>query len=155
MRACLAWFGFVAVCFLAALTGIVAPPGAWYAALVKPPWTPPNWLFGPVWTTLYLLMGTAAWLVWRRGRAAGRGSRGPLAWFLVQLALNAAWTPIFFGAHSLLGGLVCIAVLWCAILATLLAFFRRVALAGALLVPYLAWVTLAAALNLELWRLNR
>ncbi len=97
------WPGLVfwlLACFAAPVSASWARPDAWYAALVKPAWNPPGWVFGPVWTTLYLLMGTAAWLVWRRG---GWGAqRRPLGWFAAQLALNALWTPLFFGFQRLL-----------------------------------------------------
>jgi len=141
-----AWLAFVAVSFLAALPGAFWPPGAWYESLSKPPWTPPDWVFGPVWSTLYVLMGTAAWMVWRK--------RGPLTPFFVQLALNAAWTPLFFGLHAMLLAFVCIVALGGAIVATMAAFRRVDGRAGALLAPYLLWVSLAGALNFELWRLN-
>jgi tryptophan-rich sensory protein len=124
----------------------------WYERIAKPAWTPPNWLFGPVWTVLYVLMGVAAWLVWRRG-GWGEQSRA-LGLFVVQLVLNALWSYLFFGLRSpglAFGELV---VLWVAILLTLLAFWRVSRGAGALLVPYLAWVTFAGALNFAVWRLN-
>lgn len=127
-------------------------PGAWYAALAKPSWTPPGWVFGPVWTTLYLLMAWAAWLVWRRGGEAG--GRPALACYGVQLVLNALWSWIFFGRHAIGAALADLALLWLAILATLLLFWRVRRLAGLLLVPYLAWVTMAGFLNHAVWRLN-
>ena len=120
--------------------------------LKKPSWNPPGWIFGPVWTALYTIMAVAAWLVRRQG---GWGKqRKPVLIFLVQLALNALWTPLFFGLHP--PGVVFteIVLLWLAIAATLAAF-RRVSLIGAgLLVPYLAWVSFAAVLEFTLWRLN-
>jgi benzodiazapine receptor len=123
---------------------------SWYPALAKPSWTPPPWVFGPAWTLLYVLTAVAGWLVWRRA-----GWSGALAAFGVQLVLNGAWSFCFFGARSPLAGLVDIALLWAAIVVTL-ELFRRVDRAAAwLLAPYLAWVTFAAALNLEIWRLNR
>jgi len=149
LGAALLW---IVVSFVPALSGLVASPGAWYQDLDKPSWTPPGWLFGPVWTTLYLLMGIAAWLVWRK--AGWDGARGALALFLLQLAVNAAWTPIFFRWHAVLAALVCIAVLWLLVLATILAFRRHGTPAALLLVPYLLWLTLATALNFEIWRLN-
>ena len=125
----------------------------WYPALAKPSWTPPGAVFAPVWTVLYFLMALAAWLVWRKagGLAA---ARLPLALFAVQLALNAAWSILFFGLRMpglAFGELV---LLWLAIAATLAAFRRVVPAAGFLLAPYLAWVTFAGALNFALWRLN-
>ncbi len=126
---------------------------SWYAGLQKPAFTPPNWLFGPVWVTLYLLMGIAAFLVWRRGLQSEPVRRG-LTIFLVQLVLNAAWTPVFFGAKALFPGLVIIALLWIAILLTILSFSPVSRAAAWLLAPYLAWVSLATALNAAVWFLN-
>jgi len=124
----------------------------WYATLQKPSWNPPAWVFGPVWTALYLLMGVAAWLVWRAvGWPAAR--RG-LGLFAVQLALNAVWSPIFFGLRSPGWAFADIVALWATIVATMAAFWRLRPAAGALLVPYLLWVTFAAALNGTIWRLN-
>lgn len=142
--------GFILVTFAApAVSAFIDMPGAWYAALNKPAWNPPAWLFGPVWTLLYTLMAVAAWLVWKRV-----GFGGPLTLYFVQLVLNAAWTPIFFGAHALMPALIVIATLWVAILLTMLSFRRVNRAASELLVPYLAWVTFATYLNFTLWRLN-
>ena len=138
--------------FSAAAVGALTPPGAWYAALHKPPWNPPGWLFGPVWTALYTLMAVAAWLVWRRGGWAAQ--RRPLALYLGQLALNALWTPLFFGLHQPGLAFAEILLLLAAIAATALAFRRVSPAAALLLVPYLAWVSFAAFLNFTLWRLN-
>ena len=126
--------------------------GTWYQTLNKPSWTPPDWLFGPVWTTLYVLMAVAAWLVWKSGDR--RQIQLPLALYAVQLALNLAWSVIFFGLRS--PGLAAaeIGLLWVAILATLLAFWRHSMIAGLMLAPYLAWVSFASFLNLAIWRLN-
>lgn len=148
-RQALALTGFIAITFCAPLAGMSSPPGAWYAALNKPEWNPPSWIFGPVWTLLYLLMAVAAWLVWKRD-----GWRWPLRLYFVQLALNAAWTPIFFGAHELGWAFAEIIALWVAILLTTLSFQCVSKTAGWMLVPYLAWVTFAAFLNFTLWRLN-
>lgn len=127
-------------------------PGAWYEALDKPSWTPPNAVFGPVWTALYLMMAVAAWLVWRKAGFAGASAA--LTLFVVQLALNALWSYLFFGLHRPDLALIDILLLWLVILATLLLFWRIQPLAGALLVPYLLWVTYATALNFQIWRLN-
>lgn len=143
---------FLVVTFCAPALGAFSAPGSWYAELNKPAWNPPAWVFGPAWTLLYTLMAVAAWRVWSHGGSAAQ--RVPLALYGVQLALNAAWTPIVFGAHALGWGLLTIAALWIAILATLLSFRRVTGTAGLLLVPYLAWVTFATALNFALWRLN-
>jgi len=127
-------------------------PGEWYAGLKKPAWNPPAWIFGPVWTTLYTMMALAAWLVWKRGGFVAQ--RKPLALFLTQLVLNAAWTPLFFGLHWPGIAFAEIVLLWLAIAATLAAFCVVSCTAAWLLVPYLGWVSFAAALNFELWRLN-
>ncbi len=145
----LALVGFIVITFCAPLLRVGSMPGAWYAALQKPSWNPPAWLFGPAWTLLYTLMAVAAWLVWKRV-----GFSRPIALYFAQLALNAAWTPIFFGAHQLGWALIEIVVMWIAILLTLLSFRRAGTTAGWLLVPYLAWVSFASFLNFTLWRLN-
>jgi tryptophan-rich sensory protein len=125
----------------------------WYPTLAKPFFTPPDWLFAPVWIVLYAMMGVAAAFVWRLGTGE-RGVQVALAVFVAQLVLNAAWSLVFFGARSITGGLVVIAVLWLALAATAWLFFGLRPLAGWLLVPYLAWVSYALALNAALWRLN-
>ena len=147
----LALVAFLAVTFSAAgIGGLATAPNipTWYAGLAKPSWTPPDWLFGPVWTLLYLSMAVTAWLVWRNG------GRWPLVPFAVQLAFNAAWSWLFFGMHSPAFGFVDIVLLWAAIAATTIFFWRRSAVAGLLLLPYLVWVSFAAVLNLAIWRLN-
>ena len=146
----------VAVCLAVAAGGslfTVRAVPTWYAQLHKPAWTPPGWLFGPVWTVLYLSMAVAAWLVWRKAGSFSAAAV-PLALFAVQLALNAAWTPIFFGLHKLGFAFFEIVLLWCAIGATTVAFWRVAMPAGLLMVPYWLWVTFAAALNLAIWRFN-
>ncbi len=125
----------------------------YYRRLRKPPFTPPPAAFGPVWTTLYLLMGIAAWLVWREGLS--RRSALALGLFAAQLALNFAWSLIFFGHHRLGVALIEITALWLTILAALLACWSVRPLAGALLAPYLGWVSVAAYLNAGIWWLNR
>jgi translocator protein len=126
---------------------------AYFESLRKPPGTPPPAVFGPAWGTLYLLMGVAAWLVWREGIT--RRSALALGLFAAQLALNFAWSLIFFGRHRLGIALLEIAVLWLTILVTLLAFWRVRRPAGALLAPYLAWVSFASYLNAGIWWLQR
>lgn len=153
-RQALGLAGWLLVTFTAAAVGGVASAnaGAFYAQLVRPEWAPPGWLFAPAWTLLYLLMGIAAWLVWRaRGWAHARGA---LTLFLVQLAFNALWTWIFFVWQSGAWALAEIIALWLLILATLIAFARVQRWAGLLLVPYLLWVSYAAALTAAAWRLN-
>lgn len=123
--------------------------------LTKPALAPPNWVFGPVWTTLFVLMGVAAWLVWRAATADGNRSAGAaLGVFVVHFAINLAWSAVFFGLQSILGGLLVIVVLWLAILATTWLFYRIDWRAAALLVPYLGWVTFAGYLNYAFWQLN-
>jgi benzodiazapine receptor len=125
----------------------------WYQGLKKPAFNPPNWLFGPAWTVLYLLMAVAAFLIWKQGLNAP-GIKLALLVFLVQLALNALWSILFFGLRSPLAGFVDIVVLWLAILATIILFFRVLPAAGILLLPYIGWVTFAAVLNAAVLRLN-
>ena len=148
----LALAGWLLLCFAPASLGAFFGPDQWYASLTKPSWNPPGWIFGPVWTALYAMMAVAAWLVWQQG--GWRKNRNALLLFLVQLALNALWTPLFFGLRRPGLAFAEIVLLWLAIIATLAAFrpIRRVA--AWLLVPYLGWVTFAAALNFSLWRLN-
>ncbi len=159
MRSRFQWLGLVVsivVCFgVAALGSLATDPNidGWYAALRKPSWNPPNWVFGPVWSMLYLLMAVAAWLVWRRRGFAG-ASLLPLVLFGVQLVLNGLWSVLFFGWHRPDLAFIEIVFLWSAILATMLAFRRVVPLAAALLVPYFLWVTFAAFLNFTIWSMN-
>jgi tryptophan-rich sensory protein len=148
-----ALLGFAAACFLAALMGVLFPPGDWYERLAKPAWRPPNWLFAPAWTILYLCIAVAGWLVWRKVGFAGAAM--PLAVYFAQLLLNALWTPIFFGLHRQGLAVFEIALLWLAIAATILLFAPVDSVAAMLLLPYLAWVTFASALNFVVWRLNR
>jgi benzodiazapine receptor len=146
--------GWLAVSFVAAAIGAAASIHAkdFYAQLAQPVWAPPAAVFGPVWTLLYALMGIAAWLVWRSG--GFRSHRTALSVFLVQLALNALWSWLFFVWHKGAPALADIAVLWMLIAATVSLFWRVRPLAGALLIPYLAWVSFAAALNYSVWQLN-
>ena len=144
--------GWLGITFLAAAIGSLFEPGVWYQELAKPSWTPPSAVFGPVWTVLYLLMAIAAWRVWRRAGFAGAGAA--LSVYLIQLALNAAWSWFFFGMNRIGGALVVIALLWASIAATIRLFARHSRAAGWMLVPYLAWVSYAAALNLQIYRLN-
>jgi translocator protein len=141
--------GWLAVSFVTALIGSRFMPGAWYASIAKPAWNPPNAIFGPVWTVLYVLMAVSAWLVWRRA-----GFSGALGLFVIQLALNALWSYLFFGLHRPDFAFFDILVLWAAILAVVLLFWRVDPTAGALMLPYLAWVSFAACLNYTLWKLN-
>lgn len=146
--------GWLLLSLAAGAIGAIATSDArgFYAQLIRPEWAPPGWLFAPVWSTLYVLMGIAAWLVWRR--SGFRSGAGALGLFLVQLAVNALWSWLFFAWH--LGGLAFleILILWALIVATIVAFWRSSAIAGALMMPYLAWVTFACALTYSTWQLN-
>lgn len=126
---------------------------SWYPTLVKPSFNPPNAVFGPVWTTLYVLMALAAWRVWRRVGFGGEG-RTPAVLYGVQLALNLGWSLIFFGLRAPGAALAEIALLLAAVAATAAAFWRRDRLAGLMMAPYLAWIGFASVLNFEIWRLN-
>lgn len=126
----------------------------WYAGLKKPPYTPPNSVFGPVWTTLYLLMGISVFLVWQSG-LANNDALLAFALFWIQLAFNAFWSIIFFGLKSKGGAVIVIIVLWLLILATVVTFFRVSGWAGALLIPYIVWVSIATYLNIGVWLLNK
>ena len=144
--------GFTVLCFLAAAMGALFKPGEWYEQLAKPSWRPPNWLFAPVWMFLYLAIAVSGWLVWREvGLADGALA---LSIYLVQLLLNASWTPLFFGLHRPDLAFLNIALLWLSILATIAVFHPISASAAWLLLPYVLWVTFAAALNFSIWRLN-
>jgi benzodiazapine receptor len=150
--------GACAVSLSAGLIGaIVGAEGgftSWYSTILKPSFTPPSWVFGPVWTILYILMGIAAFLVWQKG-LGHRAVRIALIWFLVQLALNALWSPVFFGLHRIGLALLVIVLLWVAIAVTMHRFFRISRPAGWLLMPYLLWVSFAVSLNTSFWSLNR
>ena len=146
----------ILIVFIAGTIGSIATLSqipTWYAALVKPSWAPPNWLFGPVWTTLYILIGIALFLVWKEG-INRKDVKLAISVFVVQLVLNVLWSVIFFGYNSLLGGLIVIIILWIAILANIIFFYRVSKSAGLLLVPYIVWVTIASYLNYSVYLLN-
>lgn len=146
--------GWLVVCFATAAIGAVASvqTKSFYGELVQPSWAPPASVFGPVWTILYAMMAIAAWMVWREGGFSAH--RNALILFGVQLVLNALWSWLFFAWHRGGWAFADIVVLWMLILATLIAFWQVRPLAGALLVPYLLWVSFATALNFSVWRLN-
>jgi translocator protein len=125
----------------------------WYAGLNKPSFNPPGWIFGPVWTTLYIIMGIALYLVWRNS-LVDKKTKIAVVLFSIQMALNLLWSILFFGMHNPLAGLIDIALLWTLILATMIAFYRISRPAGLLLVPYFLWVSFASVLNYMLWSLN-
>ena len=154
MKQTLGLLGWLLLVFAAAAIGGLASAqaGAFYTELVRPDWAPPGWLFGPVWSVLYALMGVSAWLVWRaRGFT---GARTALLLFMAQLGVNALWTWLFFVWHK--GGLAFaeILLLWVMIVATIMLFWRISKVAGVLLLPYLAWVTFAAVLTYAIWQRN-
>lgn len=146
--------GWLLISFAASAVSAVASIQAqsFYGELTQPSWAPPGWVFGPVWTTLFALMGVAAWLVWREG--GFRKNKTSLSLFLVQLVVNALWSWLFFAWHLGAYALIDLIVLWLLIIATLVAFWRVKALAGVLLVPYLLWVSFAGFLNYAVWQLN-
>lgn len=152
------WIGlivFLALCLGAGGLGAIATTPeieGWYRTITKPDWNPPDYVFGPVWTTLYVMMAVAAWLVWKPNGFAA--AKLPLGLFFAQLALNVAWSWLFFGMHQVGWAAAEILILWLAIAATTFTFFRNSKLAGWLLTPYLAWVTFASVLNFAIWRLN-
>lgn len=149
----LALAGWLALTYCAAATGVFVSTGGWYAALVKPAWNPPGWLFGPVWTLLYAMMAVAAWLIWQKG--GWKTQKRALVLYLVQWALNALWTPLFFGLHQPGWAFAEILVLDMVVLATLLAFWPVRRAAALLLLPYAAWIAFATVLNFTIWQLNR
>lgn len=146
--------GWLLLSFAAAAIGAVASVQAasFYQHLAQPSWAPPSSVFGPVWSVLYALMGAAAWLVWREG--GWRLRRGVLTLFVIQLTVNALWSWLFFAWHHGALAFADIVLLWLLIVATVIGFWRVRPLAGALLVPYLGWVSFASALNLAVWQMN-
>jgi benzodiazapine receptor len=146
----------IIVCECAGIIGSVFTTSAiptWYASLQKPAFTPPNWLFAPVWITLYLLMGIAAFIIWRKGLDEKK-VRTALIIFAVQLVINILWSVVFFGLESPLSGLIVIIILWIAILITILRFAKISPAAAWIIVPYILWVSIATALNASIWALN-
>lgn len=140
---------FLALVAAAAITGSQFMPGDWYMALKKPDWTPPGWLFGPVWTVLYIMIAVAGWLVWRK-----EGFSLILTLWLVQLIANMAWSWIMFGTHQIGWALLDITLLWLCIAGFIALAWTAHTTAALLFVPYLLWVSFATALNFSIWRLN-
>lgn len=153
-----AWLGLVAILIVTFAAGGIGSyftatsVQTWYPTLAKPSWTPPDWLFGPIWAVLYTCMAVAAWLVWRK--AGWGGARVALTLYAVQLVLNAAWSGLFFSLRSMPVAFADISALWLVILATAVAFRRHRRAAAALMAPYLVWIAYAAALNLAIWNMN-
>ena len=140
---------FLALVFAAAAIGSTAVPDAWFASLMKPSFNPPNWIFAPVWTVLYVFMAIAAWRVYRVV-----GARAAVILWTAQLLCNAIWSPLFFGLHRIDLALADILLLLALVVATIIAFFRYDRGAGILLLPYAGWVTFATLLNFSFWQLN-
>jgi len=149
MKSALILFGFLLVTFCAPALGAFSTPDQWYWTIEKPSWNPPGWVFGPVWTFLYITMAVAAWLIWKN-----QGWSKAVGLYGIQLVFNAAWTPVFFGAHQIGWALVVIMGLWLAAMLTTVAFFRVSRCAGFLMVPYMVWLSFATILNFTLWQLN-
>jgi tryptophan-rich sensory protein len=149
----LALSGFIGVCFLAAMSGALFRPGEWYERLAKPWWRPPNWLFAPAWSVLYLTIAISGWLVWRHAGFAGAPL--PFAVYFASLLVNAAWSALFFGLRRPDLGLVDVVLLWLSIAVTIWVFYPVERNAALLLAPYLCWVTFAGVLNFAIWRMNR
>jgi benzodiazapine receptor len=146
----------IVICQAAGFLGSLATTpsiATWYKTITKPSFNPPNAIFGPVWITLYLMMGVSLFLVWKRGAAAA-GVKAALVLFFVQLALNTLWSILFFGFHQPMWAFFEIIILWLFILLSLIAFWRITLPAGLLMVPYLLWVSFASVLNFAIWRLN-
>jgi translocator protein len=149
-------FSSIIICQLAGIIGSIFTTPAiptWYANINKPTFRPPNWVFAPVWTTLFLLMGIALFLIWRKGLNE-KDIKIAIAVFAFQLVLNTLWSFLFFGLKSPFAAFIEIIFLWVAILASIILFFRISRLAGALLIPYILWVSFASILNFSIWRLN-
>lgn len=138
-----------AACAAAGASGAVFPPGAWYEDLDRPSWTPPNWLFPVAWTTLYIAMSVAAARV-----APLEGSGIAMALWALQIALNTLWTPVFFGLRRIKGAIPVVLALWASVAACMAAMWQLDTIAGLLFAPYVLWCTVAAALNIAMWRLN-
>lgn len=143
----------VGLCLAVGFISGRSAPGEWYHELAKPSWTPPNWIFAPVWTLLYIMMGVGAWLIWRQ--AGFSAAALPLGVFLLQLLLNGLWSWFFFGLQNPGLAFIDIVLLWIVILATMILFWSRQTTAGMLILPYFVWVGYASALNFTVWRLNQ
>jgi tryptophan-rich sensory protein len=151
-RQALSLAGWLVLCFASSGTAAFVSIGGWYADLHKPVWNPPAWIFAPVWTLLYVMMAVAAWLVWREG--GWKAQWRALGLFLLQWLLNTLWVPIFFGMHRVGLSFVEIVLLLMVVAVALMFFWRVSKIAGALLSPYLVWVSFASILNFTIWRLN-
>ncbi|HLR25256.1 MAG TPA: TspO/MBR family protein [Fodinibius sp.] len=146
------FIGWIVLSSLASFSGANFVPGEWYEMLQKPLWAPPNWVPPLVWPILYVLMGIAAWFVWKRRPVTVK--KPALMWFLLQLILNAMWPWLFFGKHFIGTALAEILLLWIAILFTIFLFWHEDRRAGILIIPYILWVSYASALTFAVWQLN-
>lgn len=144
---------WIIICFIPAIIGSQFGPSDWYQALNKPDWNPPNWIFGPVWTLLYFLMGISVWIIWKNYGL--KNAAIPIGFFIVQLIFNAAWSWLFFGLENVSLAFVDIILLWTFILITLIMFWKLDTWSGVLLIPYIAWVSFATFLNYNIWQLNK
>ena len=140
---------FLGACFAAGTTGAIFPPGPWYRDLDKPTWTPPDWAFPVVWTTLYIFLSIAGARL-----ALSEGNGMAMALWALQIALNGLWTPVFFGLKRIRGGMLVLSLLWLSVAASVYVFWGVDWIAGLLFIPYLLWVSVAGALNLSVWRRN-
>lgn len=148
----LALIPYVVACMAAASTGMIFQPREWYRKLDRPPWTPPDWAFGAVWSVLYCLI---AWAAWRVGLRAEAGAAAlPLGLFACQITLNTLWSPIFFGLRRPDAAVPVVVLLWISVAAMMLSYFAVDFWAGLAMIPYLVWVTIASALNISVWRRN-
>jgi len=152
-NAILSLIAFIALNFVAAISGAYFKPGTWYDRLDKPSWRPPNWLFPPAWSLLYAMIAISGWLVYRTAGLEGAGLTALLV-YLVHLGFNAGWSAVFFGLKRPGWGFIEVVGLWLSILATIVVFHPVNAVAAYLLVPYLGWVGFAAVLNFSIWRRN-
>ena len=144
---------WIIICFIPAIIGTQFDPGSWYQNLSKPDWNPPNWIFGPVWTVLYISMGISVWIIWKN--LGLKRAAIPIGFFIAQLVLNAIWSWLFFGLNNPTLALFDIVALWLLILITIIMFWRLKTVAGALLLPYIGWVSFATVLNYYIWHLNK
>lgn len=144
---------WILICFIPAIIGAQFGPGEWYQDLAKPQWNPPNWIFGPVWTLLYILMGISVWIIWKDYGL--KTAAIPIGFFIFQLVLNALWSWFFFGLENVGLAFVDILALWTFILITLILFWKLNTWSGVMLVPYIAWVSFATVLNYNIWQLNK
>lgn len=144
---------WILICFIPAIIGSQFGPGDWYQTLTKPEWNPPNWIFGPVWTLLYISMGISVWIIWKNYGL--KTAAIPITFFIAQLILNALWSWFFFGLENVGLAFIDIVALWTLIFITLILFWKLNTWSGVLLLPYIAWVSFATVLNYNIWQLNK